>query len=159
MSDLAKVLTEMLARKNLKLTTAESCTGGLLGAEITRIAGASSVYERGFITYSNEAKSEMLGVPMDLIDDKGAVSAEIAESMVKGAIENSHADIALSITGIAGPGGGSDEKPVGTVYFGRMIKDQEPTHFKHNFSGDRQAVQRKSADEALRILIAILEKL
>ena len=111
------ILAEARARK-LKIVTAESCTGGLLGACLTAIAGSSDVYERGFITYSNEAKTELLGVRPDLIAAHGAVSIEVAAAMAQGALLHAHADLAVSITGIAGPGGGSLQKPVGTVCSG-----------------------------------------
>jgi len=103
--------------KNLRVATAESCTGGLVAAALTAIAGASDVFDRGFVTYSNAAKSEMLGVPPSLIEAHGAVSAEVARAMALGAIEHSLADVAVAVTGVAGPGGGSAEKPVGLVHF------------------------------------------
>ncbi len=107
---------ELLRSRGMRIATAESCTGGLVAALLTSIAGSSDVFERGFVTYSNEAKTEMLGVPANLVVTYGAVSAPCAEAMAKGALVHSLADIAVSITGIAGPGGGSDTKPVGLVY-------------------------------------------
>jgi nicotinamide-nucleotide amidase len=107
---------DLLRSQSMRVATAESCTGGLVAALLTSIAGSSDVVERGFVTYSNEAKTEMLGVPAELIATYGAVSAACAEAMAKGALASSLADIAVSITGIAGPGGGSEAKPVGLVY-------------------------------------------
>ena len=133
----------------LKLATAESCTGGLIAACLTEIAGSSDVVERGFVTYSNEAKSELLGVPPALIADKGAVSAEVAEAMADGALAQSHADAAVSVTGIAGPGGGTAEKPVGLVYLGACRRGGRPRHLRRVFPGDREAVRRAALVEAL----------
>ena len=110
-----KLLAEA-RRKNLKIATAESCTGGLIAGLLTEIAGSSDVFERGFVTYSNTAKEEMLGVPRDLIAAHGAVSAEVARAMAQGALSHSRADLAVAVTGIAGPGGGTAEKPVGLVH-------------------------------------------
>lgn len=106
-----------------KIALAESCTGGLVAAALTEVAGSSAVVERGFVTYSNEAKREQLGVPTDIIDTFGAVSIACAWAMAQGALRHSHADIAVSISGIAGPDGGSEHKPVGTVVFARAIRD------------------------------------
>jgi nicotinamide-nucleotide amidase len=116
LTDLAINTLELLRTAKMRCATAESCTGGLVAALLTSIAGSSDVVERGFVTYSNEAKHDMLGVPTELIAVHGAVSALCAEAMAKGALANSGADIAVSITGIAGPGGGSAAKPVGLVY-------------------------------------------
>ncbi|MGB0720036.1 MAG: CinA family protein, partial [Bdellovibrionales bacterium] len=115
MQDLVKRLSTLLREQNIMLTTAESCTGGQIAAAITSLPGASSVFDRGFVTYSNAAKTQMLGVPAQIINTHGAVSAQTAVAMAKGALENSDADIAISITGIAGPEGGSADKPVGTL--------------------------------------------
>ena len=105
-----------------RIAVAESCTGGLVAAALTEVAGSSAVVERGFVTYSNEAKRELLGVPADIIDTFGAVSVACAWAMAQGALKHSHADVAVSISGIAGPDGGSDQKPVGTVVFARAIR-------------------------------------
>ena len=110
-------LVTRLSDRSMKLAIAESCTGGLLSALITEIPGSSRVLERGFVTYSNEAKADMLSVPMELIENHGAVSDEVARAMALGALKNSDAQITVSITGIAGPGGGTDTKPVGLVHF------------------------------------------
>jgi nicotinamide-nucleotide amidase len=137
----------------LKLATAESCTGGLIAAALTEIAGSSDVVERGFVTYSNEAKTELLGVPAALIAEKGAVSAEVAEAMAQGALAQSHADAAVSVTGIAGPGGGTAEKPVGLVYLGACRRDGGPRHLRRVFAGDREAVRRAALEEALDLAV------
>jgi nicotinamide-nucleotide amidase len=139
------------------VATAESCTGGALAALLTEIPGSSSCLERGFVTYSNEAKAEMLGVPMDLIAEKGAVSAEVAAAMAKGALAHSHADIAVSITGVAGPGGGTQEKPVGLVYFGGMVKGGKAVTERHRFEGERDAVRQQSVAVALQMIERFLQ--
>lgn len=108
------------------IVTAESCTGGLVAGALTEIAGSSDVVERGFVTYSNEAKTQMLGVSIDLIETFGAVSVAVAWAMAQGALQRSNADIAVAITGVAGPGGGSPEKPVGTVVFARAVRGEDP---------------------------------
>ena len=115
--NLITTLFELLTSQNIMLVTAESCTGGMIAAAITERAGSSAVFERGYVTYSNAAKIELLDVPKEIIDTQGAVSAECAQAMATGALKNSHGNIALSVTGIAGPGGGSADKPVGLVHF------------------------------------------
>ena len=145
-------LIEICTSKNLTLTTAESCTGGMIAAAITDISGASAVFDRGFITYSNEAKTQMLGVPAKLISQYGAVSEQVAAAMAKGAIENSNATLAISTTGIAGPLGGTDEKPVGTVWIGLCHKGKQANATHHHFKGDRMAVREQTVQMALRIL-------
>ncbi|MBI3444653.1 MAG: CinA family protein [Magnetospirillum sp.] len=144
----AKVLDSLKAR-GLRLATAESCTGGLVAAALTAIAGSSSVVDRGFVTYSNEAKAEMLGIPMPLIVDKGAVSREVAVAMAEGALSHSGADVAVAITGIAGPGGGSADKPVGLVHFARAATGQPTVHLQQVFEGDRDTVRLRAAMTAL----------
>ncbi len=109
-----------------RIALAESCTGGLVSAALTEIAGSSAVFERGFVTYSNEAKHEMLGVSADVIETFGAVSVAVAWSMAQGALRRSRADVAVAITGVAGPGGGSEQKPVGTVVFAKAERDENP---------------------------------
>ncbi len=137
----------------LKLATAESCTGGLIVASLTEIAGSSDVVERGFVTYSNEAKTELLGVPAALIAEMGAVSAEVAKAMAQGALAQSHADVAVSVTGIAGPDGGTAEKPVGLVYLGACRRNGHPRHLRRVFAGDREAVRRAALEEALDLAL------
>jgi nicotinamide-nucleotide amidase len=123
---LRELVGELLAacqQRKLMLTTAESCTGGMVAAALTAVAGSSAVYERGFVTYSNEAKTEILGVAPSLLEKHGAVSEPVARAMAEGAIAHSRADIAISVTGIAGPGGGTAEKPVGLVHFATARRD------------------------------------
>ena len=138
----------------LKIATAESCTGGLVAGALTAIAGSSDVVERGFVTYSNAAKTELLGVPAPLIDAEGAVSEPVARLMAEGALAHSAADIAVSVTGIAGPGGGSAAKPVGLVWFGLARRDAATTTLRQVFAGDRTAVRRQAVVQALTVLSA-----
>ena len=135
-----------------KLATAESCTGGLIAGALTEIPGSSSVVDRGFVTYSNEAKTELLSVPGELIARVGAVSAEVAEAMSAGAIAHSRADVAISVTGIAGPGGGTPGKPVGLVYFGITRRGGAVRHERCVFMGDRSAVRLATVSFALTLL-------
>ncbi|MDR3494916.1 MAG: CinA family protein [Ancalomicrobiaceae bacterium] len=159
MTDLASLLPRaeaLLANaraKGLKIATAESCTGGLVAALLTEIPGSSDVVERGFVTYSNAAKTEMLKVPADLIAAHGAVSGEVALAMALGALDKSRADVAVAITGIAGPGGGSEAKPVGLVHFAAAHKNGERVLVERRF-GDigRSAVRLASVVEALTML-------
>lgn len=147
---LATQLGQYCDQHNLKLATAESCTGGWIAQSITAIAGSSAWFERGFVTYSNEAKMEMLGVQSSTLEQFGAVSEQTAREMAIGALNNSHADITASVTGIAGPDGGSDQKPVGTVWFGFARKGQEAVATLKQFTGDREAVRRQSVEFVLR---------
>ncbi len=147
----AKLLQDYRAQ-GLRIATAESCTGGMIAACLTDIAGSSDVFERGFVTYSNEAKNESIGVPMDLITAHGAVSAQVAQAMASGALAHSRADVAVSVTGVAGPGGGSAEKPVGLVYFGLARRGGAAESWRHIFSGDRAAVRAATRDHALSLL-------
>ena len=140
-----------------KVATAESCTGGLIAGALTAIAGSSDVVERGFVNYSNEAKHEMLGVPAPLFDQVGAVSEEVARAMAEGAVNRSPADLAVSVTGIAGPGGGSPEKPVGLVHMAAARQGVETRHERHVFPGDRDAVRRATVVAALTLLQAMSE--
>ena len=152
----AEALLESCRAAGLKLATAESCTGGLIAATLTAIAGSSDVVDRGFVTYSNEAKMEMLGVSPGLIASVGAVSEEVARSMADAALARSAADIAVAVTGVAGPGGGSAEKPVGLVWFGLARTGQPVNAQRLIFPGDRFAVRRATVAEALRLLAAAL---
>lgn len=140
-------------RAGVKLATAESCTGGLVAAALTAIPGSSDVVERGFVTYSNEAKEEMLGVSPALLRAFGAVSEPVAKAMAEGAIERSRADIAVSITGVAGPGGGTPEKPVGLVHFGLARRGRATLAVHRIFPGDRAAVRRQAVEQALTMAI------
>ena len=141
----------------LMLTTAESCTGGMVATAITDISGSSGWFERGFVTYSNQAKTEMIGVPAELIDKHGAVSEPVARAMAEGALRNSRAQVSLAITGIAGPGGGSETKPVGMVSFAwsNRLSTSAETHV---FKGDREQIRVQAAAHALRGLLELLER-
>jgi len=150
---LAEVVLADARAKKLRITTAESCTGGLIGALLTEIPGSSDVFERGFISYSNRAKQDMLGVPGDLIADMGAVSEAVARAMAEGAVANSHAHMAVAVTGIAGPGGGTAMKPVGLVHMAACREGRSIIHEAHRF-GDigRSEVRIKTAEAALNML-------
>jgi nicotinamide-nucleotide amidase len=147
-------LVALARERRLMLSAAESCTGGLVAALITEIAGSSDVFDRGFVTYSNAAKTENLGVPPSLIESFGAVSAEVAEAMAAGVLTHSHAHVAVSITGIAGPGGGSPEKPVGLVFFGCAEKGGVIITQEHRF-GDlgRSAIRLAAVEVAIELLL------
>jgi len=136
----------------LKLALAESCTGGLIGGCLTSVAGASDVLDRGFITYANEAKTELLGVPKAVLNEHGAVSEQVARLMAEGALQGG-ADIAVSVTGIAGPGGGTDDKPVGLVHICAARAGSDTMHQKHLFDGDRDAVRMRAVEAALCLLL------
>jgi nicotinamide-nucleotide amidase len=152
----AESLLAAARASGIKLTTAESCTGGLIAATLTAIAGSSDVVDRGFVTYSNEAKVDMLGVPMGLINAVGAVSESVARLMAQGALSRSQAHIAVAVTGVAGPGGGSAEKPVGTVYFG-IAQRGRPLHAEHRvFPGDRTAIRMATVATAFELIRARL---
>lgn len=154
--DLIDQLLEKLESKKMMLVTAESCTGGFLSTLITRKPGSSKVFDRGYVTYSNEAKTECLGVPANTINTFGAVSDQVAEIMARGALKNSKADLAVSITGIAGPGGGTEEKPVGLVHFGYALKNGSVGSIKETFQGNRQEIQTLAATTAVKHLLSIL---
>lgn len=150
---LARQVVVAAAAKNLMIATAESCTGGLVAGALTAVAGSSAVVERGFVTYSNAAKTSMLGVPADLIADHGAVSEAVARTMVLGAIQHSGATVSVSVTGIAGPGGGSEDKPVGLVHFAACGRDGV-VHAEHRFGEvGREAVRLASVRTALEMLL------
>jgi nicotinamide-nucleotide amidase len=154
----AIAVIEAARARGLKIATAESCTGGLVAGALTEIAGSSAVVDRGFVTYSNEAKQEMLGVPAETIEKHGAVSRETAEAMARGALGNANADIVVSITGIAGPGGGSKDKPVGLVHFAAASRGGVLTHKEMRY-GDigRSEVRRLSVLQALAMLKRMAE--
>jgi nicotinamide-nucleotide amidase len=154
----AEQLAELCLKSSAKLVTAESCTGGGLAEILTRIAGSSVWFERGFVTYSNEAKNELLSVPLKTLETYGAVSEETAIAMAEGALENSHADYSVSITGIAGPDGGSEDKPVGTVCFGWCKRNESGTTTHIVFDGDRLKVREQSCMLAMQGLIDLLLK-
>ena len=136
----------------LMVATVESCTGGLVSGALTSVSGSSDVLERGFVTYSNEAKNELVGVPMQLIEAYGAVSAEVAGAMARGGVERSNAQIAVSITGIAGPGGGTETKPVGLVHFGCFREGGTVALYHEIYQGDRDAVRVASILQALAMI-------
>ncbi len=138
---LAKALLQHLRRRHLRLAAAESCTGGMIAAALTEIAGSSDVVERGFVVYSNDAKTEMLGVPAGLIARHGAVSEEVARAMAEGAIAKSRAEITVAVTGIAGPGGATQTKPVGLVHLAVARRDGETVHERQVFPGNRHEVR------------------
>jgi len=154
---LAHQIVQTYATHKKKIVTAESCTGGLIAAALTSIAGSSEAFERGFVSYSYDSKTDLLGVlPEDLVRF-GAVSPEIAESMAKGALEYSLADVALSVTGIAGPDGATPEKPVGLVYFGIATKEGAIFHLQCGYRGDRHDVRRQCVVEALKLLLSLIK--
>ena len=149
----AKGVLDVCRSGGLRLATAESCTGGLVAAVITSIAGCSSVFERGFVTYSNAAKTELLGVPAALIAEHGAVSEPVARAMAEGALLRSHADIAVSVTGIAGPDGGSGEKPVGLVHFACARRDNPTEHVRMQYGQrERHEIMRASVLQAFTMI-------
>ena len=151
--DAARSLLDLCRQRGLKIATAESCTGGLLAAALTEIPGSSDVIDRGFVTYSNAAKQEMLGVPATTLENFGAVSRQTAEAMAQGAIAHAPVDLALSITGIAGPGGGTAEKPVGLVHFAAASRGGRLIHRERLFSDTgRSQVRRAAVLEALAML-------
>jgi PncC family amidohydrolase len=153
---LEEKVNSLLAERGLTLAVAESCTGGLVSSRITDVAGASKYFEAGFVTYSNRAKAELLHIPAVLVEAKGAVSHEVAQKMAEGVRKAARVDIGLSVTGIAGPSGGSPEKPVGTVFMALAIEGRTIAR-RHDFSGDRLAIKKQTADEALRLLLDYLE--
>jgi nicotinamide-nucleotide amidase len=149
---LAQSVLDACRARNWRLATAESCTGGLVVAALTAIAGSSEVVERGFVTYSNAAKSELLGVPREIIAAHGAVSSETAAAMAQGAVARAPVDLAISVTGIAGPGGATPTKPVGLVLFGLAWRDGSCRTERHVFPGDRSAMRQAALEAALRLL-------
>jgi nicotinamide-nucleotide amidase len=150
-------LLDELRSQGLMLSAAESCTGGLISACLTDIPGSSDVLERGFVTYSNAAKTEMLGVPPEIIETYGAVSEEVAIAMASGALAHSKAGISVAVTGIAGPGGGSDDKPVGLVHIAGQRRGGRVTHIRCEF-GDigRSEVRERTVAEALRLVRSLI---
>ncbi|EKE77667.1 CinA family protein [Oceanibaculum indicum] len=150
----AAALLEHCKQAGLMLATAESCTGGLIAGTLTEIAGSSAVVDRGFVTYSNEAKAEMLGVDPALIATHGAVSEAVARAMAEGALARSSADITVAVTGVAGPGGGTASKPVGLVHLAVARKGRETVAHHEVFSGDRSAVRRATVEKALTMIDA-----
>jgi nicotinamide-nucleotide amidase len=157
MNALARKIADALSARGALLATAESCTGGWAAQALTAIAGSSNWYERGFVTYSNAAKEEMLGVRRQTLERHGAVSEQTAREMALGALEHSRAALALAITGIAGPSGGTPDKPVGTVCFAWAAKGGAPRSETRHFAGDREAVRRQSVERALAGVLELLD--
>lgn len=155
---LAAAVVAAYADRGRRIATAESCTGGLVAALLTEIAGASAVFERGFVTYSNEAKAEMIGVPAGLIAQHGAVSEAVARAMAAGAVWAARVDVAVAITGVAGPGGGTEAKPVGLVHLACATAGGEVRHLERRY-GDlgRAAIRERAAEDALALLRRALD--
>ena len=153
----AETLLAAARAKNIRIATAESCTGGMIAALLTEIAGSSDVFERGFVTYSNEAKEDLLGVPAELIHLHGAVSGEVAAAMAEGARKNSMAQIAVAVTGIAGPGGGTSQKPVGLVYIALAHLDRQTEILEMRFlENDRSGIRLATVAAALNFIAGML---
>lgn len=152
---LCEALAQRLQARGWMLATAESCTGGLIAAACTDLSGSSNWFERGFVTYSNEAKSELLGVDAALIERNGAVSEVVARAMAFGAVRHSRAQVSVAVTGVAGPTGGTPQKPVGTVWFGFQVDGQLTSEMRH-LAGDRAAVRSATVQHALRRLLELM---
>lgn len=152
--ELAQAIVDKAGAEGMMIATAESCTGGMIAAAITDVPGASAVLDRGFVTYSNEAKADMLGVPLALTALHGAVSGPVARAMAKGALQNSRAEIAVSVTGVAGPSGGSASKPVGLVWFGLAVKGGAVRVERRVFAdADRNLVRLRATETALGLVL------
>ena len=156
MTETLQKTSDILHQKHLLLTTAESCTGGWVAKLITDLAGSSSIFDRGFVTYSNQAKQEMLGVSHDSLEKNGAVSEAVVIEMAAGALTHSHADIALAISGIAGPGGGTENKPVGTVCFAWISKQGKQAVTTYYLDGNRDEIRREAVRIALEGVITLI---
>ena len=153
---LVRHLATLLTDRKLKICTAESCTGGLIAKTLTDLPGSSDWFDRGFVTYSDQAKSDMLAVPASIVKDYGAVSEAVATAMASGAIGHSEADYAIAITGVAGPSGGSVEKPVGTVWIG-VASSFQLKATRYQFDGDRESIRQATMLQALEDVLAIIE--
>ena len=153
----ALALGPLLVRKRRLLATAESCTGGWIAQTVTAIAGSSEWFDRGFVTYSNQAKMDMLGVSDETLDAHGAVSAETAAEMAAGALTRAGVEVTVAVTGVAGPSGGSAAKPVGTVWFGWCLDGGAPVTRRHCFDGNRESVRRQTVAIALDGLLELLD--
>lgn len=145
-----KRFVELLKQRQLNVATAESCTGGMLAQQLTSLAGSSAYFDRGWVTYSNASKTDLLAVPAELITEQGAVSEAVAKAMALGALVRSQADLAIAITGIAGPGGGSADKPVGTVCFAWAVRQRQCLTRRVQFSGDRKHIRELACEIALK---------
>jgi nicotinamide-nucleotide amidase len=154
----ADAILTVCKAKETTLATVESCTGGLLSAILTELPGSSSMFTHGFITYANEAKEEMVGVDPALIKQHGAVSEPVARAMAEGALKTSSADLAIAITGVAGPDGGSEAKPVGTVHFAAAMKGKDTIHAMKRFEGNRSEVRLGAVDFALDMIVSELQQ-
>jgi len=156
----AASLLDLCRQRGLMVATAESCTGGWLAAVLTEVAGSSDVFERGFVTYSNEAKTELLNVPAELIERHGAVSEEVARAMAEGALAHSRAGLSVSITGVAGPGGGTAAKPVGLVCFAAALKSGNVIYVEKRFDPElgRSGIRHESVATALDMLAGLARK-
>ena len=148
----AEAVLDACRKAELKLAVAESCTGGLIAGALTAVAGSSDVFERGFVTYTNQAKTENLGVPAALMESEGAVSEAVARAMAEGALKNSQGQIAVAVTGIAGPDGGTEEKPVGLVHIACTRVGRDTIHEEHVFDGGRDSVRMQSVGAALALV-------
>jgi nicotinamide-nucleotide amidase len=155
MQRLAKKLLDLAKQKSIKVVTAESCTGGLVAAEITSVSGSSDIFDRGFVTYSAQAKIEMLEVDAEIVSKFGVISSEVAEAMAEGAIKNSQAQLSIAITGIAGPKGGTKAKPVGLVYIASHYEGSTVCE-ECRFAGDRQAIRGQAVQHALKLMISMI---
>jgi nicotinamide-nucleotide amidase len=158
MQDLLEKIGKVLTEKKLKVAVAESCTGGLLASALTHRGGSSAYFDRGFVTYSNDAKIELLHVPEQMLAMSGAVSSQVAEAMARGALKRSKADITLSITGVAGPGGGTANKPVGMVFLGYAVKGGLAGSVELTLKGTREQIRGLSVAEALQQLLKVAER-
>ncbi len=158
LSQKANAILAACKQHGTKLATVESCTGGLLSAMLTELPGSSDMFTHGFITYANEAKTEMVGVDAALIQHHGAVSEAVARAMAEGALRAAGADISISITGVAGPGGGSVNKPVGTVHFACAMKGKPTIHSHKIFAGDRGEIRLSAVDHALDLILTELKR-
>lgn len=154
---LSEVLLDVCSGKALKIATVESCTGGLLAAYLTAISGSSTVFERGHVAYSNDSKTQTVGVEPAIIEQHGAISAVVAEAMARGSLEHAPVDLAAAITGVAGPGGGTALKPIGLVYIAVAAKDGSLEVRENHFPGDRNAIRSASVQVALEMLMAAAE--
>lgn len=154
--DIVKKIASQLVAQGLKLVTAESCTGGLVASMLTGQAGSSAYFERGFVAYSNAAKQDLLAVPLQLLAQYGAVSEPVAIAMAKGALQHSDSQLALAITGVAGPGGGTEDKPVGTVCFAWAGQSRNTQSLQRQFTGSRLELQQQAGEFALQQLLEFL---
>jgi nicotinamide-nucleotide amidase len=156
--DLANAVIRRCQMQQCPVTVAESCTGGLIAGCLTEVPGVSTVFERGFVTYGNRAKHELLGVPKDVLKRCGAVSEEAVTAMAEGALERAKAGVAVAVSGIAGPGGGSPERPVGLVHFAAVRRGKAVHHRSQVFAGDRTAVRLATVEAALTLLRDVLDE-